>query len=73
MFWPDVADAAASASAVIRHYEAEEKRRIRAQQLEELAAAVAAGEDPDVAGERLGIHPARVRLLLYENEHATAS
>lgn len=73
VFWPDVADEAAAA--VVRAQAAAAAREARARQAGLLAAAVAAGEDVDAAGRRLGIHPARVRAIVDEwaaVEHATA-
>lgn len=64
VFWPDVAEEAARA--VTRAYEAEQARALRARQRVQLGEAIAAGEDPKVAGERLGIHPARVPVLIDE-------
>lgn len=64
VFWPDVADEAAAA--VVRHYEAEQQRRRRAAQKVALVEALAAGEVPDEAAERLGIHPARLEVFLHE-------
>lgn len=64
VFWPDVADEANEA--VTRALVAAEARRRRQKELADLVAAVARGEDPGAAGKRLGIHPARLRVLIDE-------
>lgn len=64
VFWPDVADQAAAA--VRRHWEAEQERQRRAKQAADLQAALLAGDDPEEAAKRLGIHPARAVKLLQE-------
>lgn len=64
VFWPDVADEAAAA--VVRAHEAEQKRIRRQRQKDQLAVAIAGGEDIDAAAARLGIHPARVEVFVEE-------
>ncbi|VXC44562.1 hypothetical protein NOCARDAX2BIS_590030 [Nocardioides sp. AX2bis] len=64
VFWPDVADEAAAA--VIRAEATERKRLERDRQIQQLQKAVAAGEDVDAAGRRLGIHPSRVAAIEVE-------
>jgi hypothetical protein len=70
VFYPDVADQAAAA--VVRAHEHELGRRVREQQRQQLAEAIAAGEDPKGAGVRLKIHPQRLMRLLDELEQAKA-
>lgn len=70
VFWPDVAEEAAAA--VIRAHEHEMAKRIRAEQKAGLAVAIEAGEDPKVVAVRLGIHPARLVVLLDELDVAKA-
>lgn len=62
VYWPDVADEAAKF--VQRAVEAEARRRRIAAEDEAWAKAIAAGEDPEAAGVRIGIAPARLRHLL---------
>lgn len=71
VFWPDIADEAAAA--VVRYQAAEAERRRKAEQRAAWLEAVAAGEDPEEAGVRLGIHPNRLRVLLEELDGQEAS
>jgi hypothetical protein len=64
VFWPDVADEAVAA--VERHVEAERRRLERAEQKQQLRAALDAGEDFDAAVARLGIHPKRAEAFVGE-------
>ena len=70
VYWPDVADEAVEA---VRRWK--ELERARARRVAEFAAwseAVDEGEDPVVAGERLGIHAQRVQRFIDERERITA-
>jgi hypothetical protein len=58
VLWTDVRDRAAEA--IRRAKELEIERRHEAAQEQQLREAVARGRKPEVAGKRLGIHPARV-------------
>lgn len=62
VLWTDVRDRAEEM--IRRQAELELERRREALQEEQLRAAVDAGEDVKAAGERLGIHPARVAKFL---------
>ena len=62
VLWTDVLDRAEEA--IRRQQELELERRRESLQEERLRAAVADGEAPKDAGERLGIHPARVAKFL---------
>lgn len=62
VLWSDVRDQVEAA--VERHERVLAERRREAEQEQLLRAAVEAGEDPAVAGERLGVHPARVEKFV---------
>jgi hypothetical protein len=70
VYWPDVADEAAEA--VRRLARAAEARRQRDVQRAAWLDAVAAGEDPEAAGERLAIHPSRVAKFVEEHDAQSA-
>lgn len=69
-FWPDVADAANEM--VRRFVEAEQARKRRALEYARWSQAVATGEDPHVAGERLGINLQRVQVFILEQQQIGA-
>jgi ribosomal protein L37AE/L43A len=66
VFWPSVRERALKS--VETHMRAEAERARLEQQRAQFRAAVDAGEDPDAAGRRLGIHPARVARFETEIE-----
>lgn len=70
VFWPDVADAAVEA--VRRLVEVEQERRRRAAQYAAWCEAVDAGEGERAAGDRLGIHPERIKRFIDERERIGA-
>lgn len=66
VFWPDVADAAVEA--VRRMLELDQERKRRAAQYVAWSEAVDAGENPKVAGERMELHPQRVKYFIEERD-----